>query len=79
MANIESIKQKILQLDAGVFQNLCDSYLYKIGYPKYSISWRRGGYTKDHFGYTGYLFYCVKWEVCFCRIHNSKNKVICKN
>ena len=33
MANIESIKQKILQLDAGSFQNLCDSYLYKIGYP----------------------------------------------
>lgn len=31
MANIESIKQKILQLDAGAFQNLCDSYLYKIG------------------------------------------------
>lgn len=33
MANIESIKQKIFQLDAGSFQNLCDSYLYKIGYP----------------------------------------------
>lgn len=32
MANIESIKQKILQLDAGSFQNLCDSYLYKTGY-----------------------------------------------
>ncbi|MEG0362064.1 MAG: hypothetical protein RR602_10560 [Longicatena sp.] len=33
MANIESIKQKILQLDAGSFQNLCDTYLYKSGYP----------------------------------------------
>ncbi|MBC3796416.1 ATP-binding protein [Acetobacterium tundrae] len=33
MANIESIKQKILQLDAGSFQNFCDLYLYKIGYP----------------------------------------------
>ena len=32
MAIIESIKQRILQLDAGSFQNLCDSYLYKIGY-----------------------------------------------
>lgn len=29
---IETIKQKILQLDAGSFQNLCDSYLAKIGY-----------------------------------------------
>ncbi|MCL2425920.1 MAG: ATP-binding protein [Oscillospiraceae bacterium] len=26
---IENIKQKILQLDAGTFQNLCNSYLYK--------------------------------------------------
>lgn len=29
---IENIKQKILQLDAGTFQNLCNSYLYKKGY-----------------------------------------------
>lgn len=33
MANIESIKQKVLQLDSGSFQNLCNSYLYKTGYP----------------------------------------------
>ena len=32
MAGIESIKQKILQLDAGSFQNLCDAYLCKSGY-----------------------------------------------
>jgi len=29
---IENIKQKILQLDGGEFQNLCNSYLYKKGY-----------------------------------------------
>lgn len=29
MGKIETIKQKILQLDAGSFQNLCDSYLCK--------------------------------------------------
>jgi len=29
MAIIENIKQKILQLDSGTFQNLCNSYLYK--------------------------------------------------
>jgi len=33
MANIETIKQRILQLDAGSFQNLCDAFLSKIGYP----------------------------------------------
>lgn len=32
MANTETIKQKILQLDPGTFQNLCDAYLSKIGY-----------------------------------------------
>ncbi len=32
MANIESIKQKILQLDPGAFQNMCDTYLCKSGY-----------------------------------------------
>ena len=40
MANIESIKQRILQLDAGSFQNLCYSHLYKIGYPNIvSLGW----------------------------------------
>lgn len=33
MVKIENIKQNIIQLDAGSFQNLCDSYLYKVGYP----------------------------------------------
>lgn len=32
MAIIENIKQKIAQLEAGAFQNLCNSYLYRIGY-----------------------------------------------
>lgn len=32
MATIEMIKQKITQLEAGAFQNLCNSYLYRIGY-----------------------------------------------
>lgn len=32
MGKIESIKQKIRQLDAGTFQNLCDAYLSKKGY-----------------------------------------------
>lgn len=33
MTNIETIKQKIIQLDAGSFQNLCDAYLSKTGFP----------------------------------------------
>lgn len=33
MAIIDEIKQRILQLDPGSFQSMCDSYLSKIGYP----------------------------------------------
>ena len=33
MAIINTIKQKILQLDQGSFQNLCDQILSKEGYP----------------------------------------------
>jgi len=33
MAIIDEIKQRILQLDAGSFQSMCDRYLSKIGYP----------------------------------------------
>ena len=32
MAYIEAIKQRILQLDAGAFQSLCDVYLSRVGY-----------------------------------------------
>ena len=33
MAVIDEIKQRILRLDAGSFQSMCDRYLSKIGYP----------------------------------------------
>ncbi|MDQ0340522.1 hypothetical protein J2S00_003346 [Caldalkalibacillus uzonensis] len=32
MSNLTDIKQKILQLEGGAFQELCDAYLSKIGY-----------------------------------------------
>ena len=33
MAVIDEIKQRILQLDAGSFQSMCDRYLSRSGYP----------------------------------------------
>lgn len=33
MSKLESIKGKILELEAGIFQNLCNAYLSRIGYP----------------------------------------------
>ncbi|MFF2885569.1 hypothetical protein [Paenibacillus sp. NPDC057967] len=32
MSKLTDIKQKILQLDGGAFQELCDAYLFKLGY-----------------------------------------------
>ncbi|WP_438492092.1 hypothetical protein [Paenibacillus sp. IHBB 3054] len=32
MSKLTDIKQRILQLDGGAFQELCDAYLYKLGY-----------------------------------------------
>lgn len=32
MSKLTDIKQKILQLDGGAFQELCDAYLYRLGY-----------------------------------------------
>lgn len=50
MTNIESIKQKILQLDPGSFQNLCDSYLYKVGYPNIVSLGGKAGTRKTTIG-----------------------------
>lgn len=33
MATITAIKERISQLDPAGFQNLCDDYLTRIGYP----------------------------------------------
>lgn len=35
MAIINTIKQKILELDQGTFQNLCDQILYSLGYSNF--------------------------------------------
>ncbi|MFB0971803.1 MAG: ATP-binding protein, partial [Neofamilia sp.] len=50
MVRIENIKQKIIQLDAGSFQNLCDSYLYKVGYPNIVSLGGKAGTRKTTIG-----------------------------
>ena len=50
MANIVSIQDKVKQLDAGTFQNLCDSYLYKTGYPNIVSLGGKAGTRKTTLG-----------------------------
>lgn len=50
MAKIEIIKQTILRLEGGAFQNLCNSYLYKIGYPNIVFLGSKPGTSKATIG-----------------------------
>ena len=46
MATIVSVKQKILTLDAGSFQILCDEYLSREGYPNIVSLGTKSGTSK---------------------------------
>lgn len=78
MGKIESIKQKICQLDAGSFQNLCDSYLYKIGYPNIVSLGGEAGTRKTTPGTPDTYFISPNGNI-FCRIYHTKRKIIAKS
>ncbi|MUG87279.1 ATP-binding protein [Paenibacillus timonensis] len=46
MSKLTDIKQKILQLDGGAFQELCDAYLFKLGYENVLSLGARSGTMK---------------------------------
>ena len=79
MANIESIKQKILQLDAGSFQNLCDSYLYKIGYPDNIVSLGgKAGTRKTTLGTPDTYFIASNGKYVFVEYTTQKTNLFAK-
>lgn len=78
MANIESIKQKILQLDAGSFQNLCDSYLYKIGYPNIVSLGGEAGTRKTTLGTPDTYFIASNGKYVFVEYTTQKIKLFAK-
>ena len=79
MANIESIKQKILQLDAGSFQNLCDSYLYKTGYPSIVSLGGEAGTRKTTLGTPDTYFIASNGKYVFVEYTTQKLRMTLKN
>ena len=78
MANIESIKQKILQLDAGSFQNLCDYYLYKIGYPNIVSLGGEAGTRKTTLGTPDTYFIAPNGKYVFVEYTTQKTTLFAK-
>ena len=78
MANIETIKQKILQLDAGSFQNLCDSYLYKIGYPNIVSLGGEAGTQKTTLGTPDTYFITANGKYVFVEYTTQRTKLFAK-
>ena len=78
MANIESIKQKILQLDAGSFQNLCDSYLYKTGYPSIVSLGGEAGTRKTTLGTPDTYFTASNGKYVFVEYTTQRTNLFAK-
>jgi len=57
MSRLNDIKQKILQLDGGTFQNLCDIYLCKLGYENVMSLGMKSGTNKTTKGIPDTYFY----------------------
>jgi len=78
MANIENIKQKILQLDAGSFQILCDAYLSKIGYPNIASLGLEAGTRKTTKGTPDTYFYTSEGKYVFVEYTTQKASLFAK-
>ena len=78
MATIEGIKQGILQLDAGSFQNLCDSYLYKIGYPNIVSLGGEAGTRKTTLGTPDTYFVVSSGKYIFVEYTTQKKNLFAK-
>ena len=78
MGKIESIKQKILQLDAGSFQLLCDSYLCKMGYPNIVSLGGKAGTRKTTLGTPDTYFSASNGEYVFVEYTTQKTNLFIK-
>ena len=78
MGKIESIKQKILQLDAGTFQNLFDAYLSKMGYPNVVSLGAEAGTKKTTKGTPDTYFTTSKGDYVFIEYTTQKSNLFAK-
>ena len=78
MGKIESIQQKIYQLDAGSFQNLCNSYLCRIGYQNIVSLGGEAGTRKTTLGTPDAYFTDSDGRYIFVECTTQKSSVFSK-
>lgn len=78
MAFIETIKQRILELDPGSFQNLCDSYLYKMNYLNMVSLGGEAGTRKTTSGTPDTYFIESNGKYIFVEYTTQKNNLFAK-
>lgn len=78
MSKITAIKQKILQLDAGSFQNLCDSYLCKIGYTNIVSLGGQSGTSKTTKGTPDTYFITLDGKYVFVEYTTQQSNIVKK-
>lgn len=75
---IEDIKQRMLQLDPGSFQNLCDVYLSKTGYPNIVSLGSQAGTRKTTLGTPDTYFVVSDGKYVFVEYTTQKTNLFTK-
>ncbi|XID90375.1 hypothetical protein ACF3MZ_17695 [Paenibacillaceae bacterium WGS1546] len=75
MSKLTDIKQKILQLDGGAFQELCDAYLYKLGYENVLSLGTKSGTMKTTKGVPDTYFLDTREKYIFVMYTTQQSKV----
>ena len=78
MAKIETIKQRILELDSGSFQALCDAYLSKSGYPNIVSLGTEAGTRKTTLGTPDTYFHTPERKYVFVEYTTQKTSLFAK-
>ena len=78
MAVINDIKQRILQLDAGSFQSMCDRYLSRMGYPSIVSLGTRAGTQKTTPGTPDTYFFDTNGKYVFVEYTTQQNNLPAK-
>lgn len=78
MAIIDEIKQRILQLDAGSFQSMCDRYLSKIGYPNIVSLGTQAGTQKTTRGTPDTYFFDANGKYVFVEYTTQQSNLLNK-
>lgn len=76
MAVIDEIKQRILQLDAGSFQSMCDRYLSEIGYPNIVSLGTQAGTQKTTRGTPDTYFFDANGKYVFVEYTTQQSNLL---